>query len=186
MSKLIVIVAPSGTGKSTLIEKLCEEVKGLNWSVSTTTRPMRKGEQNGKNYYFVTTAEFEKGIKDKKFVEWFKVHDNYYGTSKSFIDKGLKEEKFLLFDLDVQGAKAIKEIYGQKAQTIFIEPPSVAALEERLKKRGTEPDHVIELRLKNAIKELEQKEHFDFIVLNEEFNQAYNDFKKVVKKIMEI
>jgi guanylate kinase len=184
MSKLIVIVAPSGTGKSTLIEKLQSEVKGLKWSISHTTRPMREGEVHGQNYFFVNRSDFEKGIAEGKFAEWFEVHSNFYGTSKEFINAGLSSNEFLLFDLDVQGAKEIKHLYGGDAQTIFIEPPSIEALEKRLKARATDAEEVIQERLNNAKAELAQKDDFDYCVLNDDFDQAYTDFKKVVTEIM--
>src|SRR5665648_556003 len=136
--KMIVICAPSGTGKSTLLSRLKVDIPDLVWSVSCTTRPIRPGEVHGRDYYFIKSVNFEKQIADNEFIEWAKVHSNYYGTSRTFVDEGLRQGKKMLFDLDVQGADAMKNIYGFNAQVIFIEPPSVEELEKRLRVRGTD------------------------------------------------
>lgn len=182
--KIIVIVAPSGTGKSTLIKRLVQDVSDLTWSVSCTTRPKRAGEVEGKDYFFITEKDFLTKKENNEFVEWAKVHSNYYGTLKSFVDKGLDNGKFLLFDLDVQGCDQIKEIYGDEAQVIFIEPPSREELEKRLKGRGTDDAEVIAERLNNSLKELERKDDFDFNVVNDDIERAYNNLKEVILKIM--
>lgn len=183
--KIIVIVAPSGTGKSTLLKKLMEEVSELEWSVSCTTRQIREGEIHGVNYNFISKEEFF-DLRDRgDFVEWAEVHSNFYGTQKSFIDQGLREGKNLLFDLDIQGCDSIKNIYGHKARIIFIEPPSVEELEKRLRARATDPHHVIQERLNNAKSELTRKNDFDYKVINDDFNTAYTNLKKVVLKILE-
>src|SRR4051794_5621739 len=121
--RMIVICAPSGTGKSTLINRLKVDHPEIEWSVSCTTRPMRSGEVDGKDYHFISVQDFEKQIAENMFIEWAKVHSNYYGTSKKFVDEGQRSGRKMLFDLDVQGADAMKKIYGNKAQVIFIEPP---------------------------------------------------------------
>jgi guanylate kinase len=117
--KMIVICAPSGTGKSTLLNRLKADIPDLKWSVSCTTRPMRSGEVHGKDYYFIKPESFEKQIQSDEFIEWAKVHSNYYGTSKRFVTEGLLNNWKMLFDLDVQGADAMKKIYGDQAQVIF-------------------------------------------------------------------
>lgn len=182
--KIIVIVAPSGTGKSTLIKQLVEDVPQLEWSVSCTTRPRRNGETNGVDYHFMTEKEFLIKKDNNEFIEWAKVHSNYYGTLKEFVDLGLEQGKFLLFDLDVQGCDQMKEIYKDEAQVIFIEPPSVEELEKRLLKRATDNRAVIEERLNNAKKELIRKDDFDFLVTNDDFKRAYKHLKDVVQKIV--
>lgn len=183
--KIVVIVAPSGTGKSTLIKKLMDEVPSLNWSVSCTTRPKRSGEFEGKDYFFITVKDFEKRIENNELIEWAKVHSNYYGTSKEFVDQGLAKGQHLLFDLDVQGCDSVKEIYGDEAQVIFIEPPSVEELEKRLTGRGTDNPEVIAERLKNSILELKRKNDYDFNVVNDDIDKAYANLKEVVLKILE-
>jgi guanylate kinase len=182
--KIVVIVAPSGTGKSTLINRLMDEVSSLKWSVSCTTRPKRAGETEGSDYFYITERDFEQRIEKNEFIEWAKVHSNYYGTSKSFVDAGLENGDHLLFDLDVQGCDQVKKIYGDEANVIFIEPPSVEELEKRLTGRGTDNADVIAERLKNSISELKRKDDFDFNVVNDDFDKAYVDLKFVVEKIL--
>ncbi len=182
--KIIVIVAPSGTGKSTLIKKLVQDVTDLTWSVSCTTRPKRMGEVEGQDYFFVTEKDFVTKKENNEFIEWARVHSNYYGTLKSFVDIGLDKGKFLLFDLDVQGCDQIKATYGDEAKVIFIEPPSREELERRLTGRGTDDPEVIAERLKNSLAELERKNDFDFNVVNDDIDRAYIDLKKVIMDIM--
>jgi len=182
--KIIVIVAPSGTGKSTLINRLMDEVSSLKWSVSSTTRPKRAGETDGVDYFYTTVKDFEQRIEKEEFIEWAKVHSNYYGTSKKFVEEGLNQGDDLLFDLDVQGCDQIKKLYGDEANVIFIEPPSVEELERRLTGRGTDNPDVIAERLKNSISELKRKDDYDFNVVNDDFDKAYIDLKFVVKKIL--
>jgi guanylate kinase len=181
--KIIIIVAPSGTGKSTLIEKLQKEVT-LKWSVSCTTRPKREGEVHGKDYFFIGKEEFKTRIKNNEFLEWAEVHSNYYGTLKSFVDEGLARGDFLLFDLDVQGCDSIKKIYNQDAKVIFIEPPSVEELEKRLIKRGTDSMAVIKERVQNAREEIKRKNDFDYNLLNDNIENAYPKLKQIVLEIM--
>lgn len=180
--KIIVIVAPSGTGKSTLLAKIQKEITELVWSISCTTRPMREGEVDGKDYFFIKEDEFKQKIQEDAFIEWAKVHSNYYGTLKSFVDEGLEQGKYLLFDLDVQGCDSIKKLYGDEARVIFIEPPSVEALEERLLNRATDSKEVIQERLKNALEELKRKNDFDYNVINDNIDRAYENLKGVINK----
>jgi len=182
--KMIVICAPSGTGKSTLLKKLKEDIPSLEWSVSCTTRKIRPGEVHGKDYFFIHEDDFLQQIKENQFIEWAKVHSNYYGTAKKFVDQGLEEKRKMLFDLDVQGADAMKRIYGAGAQVIFIEPPSVDELEKRLRVRGTDPENVILERVHNAKKELSRKNDYDFLVMNDDFDRAYNKLKEIVERIL--
>ena len=182
--KLIVIVAPSGTGKSTLIAKLMHEVKELEWSVSCTTRPIRKGEIDGVDYRFLSKQEFIERKDNNEFIEWAQVHSNYYGTLKSFVDQGLEQGKNLLFDLDVQGCDQMKKIYGQEANVIFIEPPSYEELCRRLKLRGTDSEEVIQERLSNAKSELSRRNDFDYLVTNDDIENEVASLKKVVEEIL--
>lgn len=182
--KLIIIVAPSGTGKSTLIKKLLRDFPSIEWSVSHTTRAPREGEVSGKDYFFTDKATFEADIEKKAFVEWAQVHGNYYGTSKAFVEEGLQQGKVLLFDIDVQGADQLLKFYREDATAIFITPPSLQDLEARLKKRGTDRPEVIERRLRNAKKELERKHDYDKLVLNEDFEEAYVELKKIFQEIL--
>jgi guanylate kinase len=183
--RLIVICAPSGTGKSTLLERLKREHPRLHWSVSCTTRPMRSGEKNGVDYHYIDKADFEARIAQDDFIEWARVHSNYYGTSKSFVNEGLKSGNALLFDLDVQGADSIKRIYGADAKVIFIRPPSIEALEARLRGRATDSNEVIEERLRNAREEIKRAQDYDFLVTNDEVERAYSELNTIVTRILE-
>ncbi len=181
---MIVICAPSGTGKSTLLNRLKADIPDLVWSVSCTTRPMRQGEVHGKDYFFIKKDSFEEQIKADEFIEWAKVHSNYYGTSKRFVTEGLLNNWNMLFDLDVQGADEMKRIYGSEAQVIFIEPPSIEELEKRLIARGTDSLEVIQERIKNARKELQNKDKYDHLVLNDDVDKAYGKLKTIVERIL--
>lgn len=183
-ARMIVICAPSGTGKSTLLSRLKADIPDLKWSVSCTTRPMRTGEAHGQDYYFIKTESFKEQIENDEFIEWAQVHSNFYGTSKRFVSEGLNKNWKMLFDLDVQGADAMKKIYGKDAQVIFIEPPSVEELEKRLLARGTDPLHVIQERIKNAREELKNKHRFDHLILNDNVDEAYLRLRNVVEKIL--
>lgn len=182
--KMIVICAPSGTGKSTLISRLKDDHPDLEWSVSCTTRPMRTGEKDGVDYHFISKEAFEEQIAANQFIEWAKVHSNYYGTSKIFVSRGLSEGRKMLFDLDVQGADAMKKIYGKEAHVIFIEPPSIEELEKRLRLRGTDKDHVIIERIENARRELARKHDYDYLILNDDVELAYQGLKAAVERIL--
>ncbi len=182
--KMIVICAPSGTGKSTLLNRLKLDIPELVWSVSCTTRAIRNGEVHGKDYYFIKTETFEDQIANDEFIEWAKVHSNYYGTSKRFVTEGLAHNRKMLFDLDVQGADAMKKIYGDEVQVIFIEPPSVEELEKRLRNRATDSDKVILERVENARKELMRKLDFDQIILNDDVEKAYQNLKSLVQRMI--
>lgn len=182
--KLIVIAAPSGTGKSTLISKLREDIPSLQFSVSCTTRGIRKGEVDGQHYHFISVEEFLKLREQNEFVEWAEVHSNFYGTRKSTLDEGLAMGKHLLFEIDVQGCDSLKEIYGDEAHVIFIEPPSVEILETRLRGRATDSTDVINIRLNNAKKELTRKDDFDYNIVNDNFEEAYAKLFKIVSGIV--
>ncbi|MDH4467582.1 MAG: guanylate kinase [Bacteriovoracaceae bacterium] len=182
--KMIIIVAPSGTGKSTLIKKLLQDFPMLKWSVSHTTRKQRSGEVDGKDYFFTNENFFKEEIEKNYFIEWALVHGNYYGTSKLFVDEGLKQGKFLLFDVDVQGADRLLKDYRSDATAIFITPPSLEDLSIRLRKRGTDSTEVIQKRLSNAQNELKRKNDYDRLVLNEDVEKAYEELKQIFKEII--
>ena len=182
--KIVVIVAPSGTGKSTLIAKLKEDFPQMVESVSHTTRSPRKGEEDGVHYFFTERESFKGLIEEGAFIEWAEVHNNFYGTSKKFIDSTLKEGLSLIFDLDVQGADSFKRYFGNMANVIFISPPSIETLEQRLKARATDVEEVIKVRLENAKREILRKDDFDYCLINDNFENAYRELKKIVEEIL--
>lgn len=182
--KLIVIVAPSGTGKSTMIKRLKGDYPSLVESVSFTTRPIRPGEVHGLSYFFISREDFISMKDNDDFLEWAEVHGNFYGTSKDFVESSLKSGKHILFDLDVQGTDSMKRYFGSIANVIFISPPSVEELEKRLRHRGTENTQVINLRLMNAQKELLRKNDFDFLIYNDDIEKAYQMLKDITQKIL--
>lgn len=183
--KIIIIVAPSGTGKSTLIQRVKKAFPTLSESVSFTTRPIRVGETNGVQYNFISKEEFESRIQKNDLLEWAMVHSNYYGTSKEIVEKALKRGENLLFDLDVQGCDSMKKIYKSEANVIFIEPPSIEHLEKRLRGRGTESEEVILERLNNAKLELKRKNDYDYLVVNENIDHAEQQLVQIISKLLE-
>ena len=183
--KLVVIVAPSGAGKSTLIKRLKVDFPQLEESVSFTTRGPREGEVHGTHYFFLSIPEFKEMIEKNEFIEWAMVHENYYGTSKPFVQGKLDEGTSILFDIDVQGADNIKKIFGDEAQTIFIAPPSIDVLEQRLRGRGTEKEETIQVRIKNAREELKRQNDYDHCVINDDLDKAHENLKEVFQAILE-
>ncbi len=174
----LVISAPSGTGKSTLIAKLHEEFPAFVFSVSCTTRPPRGGEVHGRDYQFMDRETFLE-LRDKHFfAEWAEVHGNFYGTPLKATQDILALGKDIIFDIDVQGARQLKESMPQSC-LVFLFPPSLETLENRLTRRGTDSDEVIAKRLINARKEIEQCDLFDFWIVNDNLETAYKELKAV-------
>jgi guanylate kinase len=176
---LFVITAPSGTGKTTIINVVRKNIEGIGYCISHTTRKPREGEVNGLHYYFVDRAEFEGMIEAHEFVEWALVYDHLYGTSISSINRELSSAKDLLMDLDIQGAKEIKRRFPE-SRSIFILPPSMEILKERLKKRPTDKEIDIDLRMKKAVGEIQGCREYDFIVLNDDLNQAAKEIEAII------
>lgn len=185
--KLIVIVAPSGTGKTSLLQKLQAKCPYLEWSVSSTTRPQRPGEQSGRDYEFISREKFQERIAQNRFIEWAEVHGNLYGTDKSFISQALEQGKIVLFDLDVQGALSIKQLFSAESYIIFIAPPSIKDLKKRLLERATDDEDTIEVRLSNASHELSFQHQFDELIVNDDFDVAFDElFRKVTRVYREV
>ena len=183
--KIVVIVAPSGTGKTTLLSMIRPRFLNLEESVSFTTRPKRPMEINGREYYFIKHEEFEAKLKSNDFLEYARVHSNYYGTEKNFVEKKISEGVNLIFDLDVQGCDSFKKYFGKEANVIFITPPSIEELERRLRGRKTETQEVILERLRNARREILRKDDFDYLIVNDDLETAADDLEKVVRSILE-
>lgn len=173
--KLLIFSAPSGSGKSTIINWLMQEHPELNmhFSVSCTSRPPRGQEQNGVEYFFLTPEEFREKIQNDEFVEYEEVYqDRYYGTLKSQVEKQLAAGENVVFDVDVHGAMNIKKVYGDRALSLFIQPPSIEELRRRLTGRGTDAPEVIEQRIARAEYELTFAEKFDTVVVNDDLETA--------------
>ena len=177
--QIFVITAPSGTGKTTIINIARKNLRGVGYSISHTTRKPRGGEINGYNYYFVDRVGFEKMIEAHKFVEWAVVYDQLYGTSILSVDKELSSGKDLLMDLDIQGAKEIKRRFPESI-SIFILPPSMEILQERLKRRSTNEKINIDLRMKEAFEEIQRCQDYDFIIVNDDLNQAVREIESII------
>lgn len=182
--QIIVIVAPSGSGKSTLIKRLKKDFPELIESVSYTTRPIRQGEVHGQSYFFVTEEEFLAKRDRGEFLEWAQVHANFYGTSKSFVESEIAKGHHLLFDLDVQGTDAFKDYFKNRATAIFIAPPSIEELKNRLRGRGTESTGIINIRLENSKREILRKNDFDYCVTNDELETAYAELSGIVTRLV--
>lgn len=177
--RIIIISAPSGTGKSTVISALRKKMPKLFFSVSCTTRPIREGEKDGREYFYVDQKKFKKMISDDSFAEWAKVHNEYYGTCAQQITETTSKGLDILLDIDVQGAMQIKKRFPE-AISIFLTPPSMEELERRLKKRGTETDAQVRLRLKNAQKELSFKDSYNFVVVNKDAMKTVDELLKIL------
>jgi guanylate kinase len=180
--KLIIFAAPSGSGKTTIVEYLLkQEELNLAFSVSATSRPRRGKEKHGENYYFMTTNEFKKHIKNDDFLEWEEVYrDNFYGTLKSEVERLWAEGKNVIFDIDVAGGLRIKRKYPKKTLAVFVKPPSVDELKIRLKKRSTESDDKINMRIAKASVELATAPQFDVVIKNYDLDSALSEAHDLV------
>ncbi len=185
-TKLIVISAPSGTGKTSIIKEILNKYSDkILFSISVTTRPRRTNEVDGVDYYFVQEEEFKRMIENDEFIEWEKIYDYYYGTPKSEIERAKKEGKHILFELDVNGSLKLKKLYPD-AITIFIVPPGLEELENRLRKRNTETPETFQKRIERAKMELGMSKHFDFEVKNYNLDEAIQDVEKIIRQVLDM
>ncbi len=187
--KLIIISAPSGTGKSTIISWLMKEHKELNlaYSISCTSRPPRGAEQNGVDYFFLTPEEFRHRIENNEFLEYEEVYtDRFYGTLKSQVDNQLEAGQNVVFDVDVKGGVNIKKFYGDQALSLFIQPPSIAELRRRLEGRATDSPDVIDQRIARAEFELTFAKKFDKIVINDILEYAEADALAAIQEFLDM
>lgn len=185
-NKIIIITAPSGSGKTSITRHLMKTFPQLAFSISAATRQARGTEQNGKDYYFISEDEFKQKIQQNEFVEWEMVYKGkYYGTLKSELQRIWDEQKIPVLDIDVKGAIHVKQQYPQSAITLFIEPPSVAELKNRLESRGTETPESLAARINKASYELSFKEDFDKLIVNDDLQKACNESTVVVNHFLQ-
>ncbi len=171
--KMVIFCAPSGSGKTTIVRRLLAKGMPLEFSVSATSRKPREGERHGKDYYFLSVADFKKAVQEGRFLEWEEVYpDQYYGTFRSEVERIWKEGQHIIFDVDVIGGLNIKKAYGDKALAVFITPPSVEVLGQRLRARGTDDEASLKKRLQKAEYELSFAPQFDLRVVNDALEEA--------------
>ncbi|MFA5416819.1 MAG: guanylate kinase [Bacteroidales bacterium] len=183
--KLIIFSAPSGSGKTTIVKELMKQVPNLAFSVSACSRPPRKGEINGKDYFFISVEEFRKKIEEHAFVEWEEVYkDRLYGTLVAEVERMRNKGTHVLFDVDVLGGMNIKAVFGMEALSIFVQPPSVEELRSRLELRGSDSKEDIDIRVEKAEFELTFAEHFDVVVVNDRLEDAVKEVVALVTEFL--
>jgi guanylate kinase len=183
MKQLIVISAPSGAGKTTITKRILEKHSDkLTFSISATTRQMRTGERDGIDYYFLTKEEFVAKIKENSLIEYEEIFGNYYGTLVSEIDRAKEQHKSLLFDIDVKGGISIRNRFSEDSLLIFIAPPSLEVLRDRLTNRKTETEEVIERRLARAKMEMEMASVYDHTIINDDLETAITEVEELIIK----
>ena len=177
---ILVVSGPSGSGKTSLARAVCEELgEKAYFSISTTTRPKRDGEVDGVDYFFVSKEEFLKDIEEGYFLEWAEVHGNFYGTSKKQINEALSQGKIVFLDIDVQGHEAVRKAYPDVVTSVFVTTKDKHTLIERLKNRGTETEETLEIRMINALHEMKKIPEYDFLLINDDFNEAKEFLRSV-------
>jgi guanylate kinase len=180
---LVVISAPSGGGKTTVIRRLLEHrEQDFMYSVSATTRPPRQGEQHGRDYFFLSIEEFRARASEGRFIEWAQVHGNFYGTPKEAVENWIRAGKFVCMDLDVQGGINVKKQYGDRAILIFIKPPSLESLRDRLTERNTDSAAAIRTRLENAAAEMQMARHYDHVVTNYQLDDTVAEVRAIINQ----
>lgn len=185
MNKIIIITAPSGSGKTTILKEVMKAIPELQFSISACTRNPRQGETDGVDYYFITESDFNKKIEKEEFLEWEMVYEGrYYGTPKSEVDRICNNGKIPIVDIDVVGALNVKRMYSTASYSIFIQAPSIAALEERLIKRGTETPESLKQRVEKASEELNFADQFDTIIVNDDLQKAIAEVTAAIQQFI--
>ncbi|MCO5269508.1 MAG: guanylate kinase [Brumimicrobium sp.] len=185
--KCIIFSAPSGAGKTTIVHALLKRLPQLSFSISACSRDARESEIHGKDYYFMGIEGFKKKIQEEAFIEWEEVYpDHFYGTLKEEVERVWNEGKTVIFDVDVFGGINLKKYFGENALSFFIEPPSFEILEERLRKRQTETEDRIRVRLCKAKEEMQQKSKFDKIIVNNDLDIAIQEVESIVKAYLNL
>ena len=183
--KLVVISAPSGAGKTTIAHAMLSAFPSLSFSVSATTRPQRENETEGKDYFFLSRAEFERRVAAGEFAEWEEIYGNLYGTLKSEISRAAKERHHLLFDVDVKGALSLKRLYPE-ALLIFIRPPSIEVLIKRLRDRKTEDEETFARRMERVAMEMTKADQFDRVCVNDDLERAIAEAKNIIEQYLRV
>jgi guanylate kinase len=179
--KIIILASPSGGGKSTMTRKILRDFENVTFSVSATTRSPREGEADGEHYHFLSKEMFRQKIEQGEFLEWEEFYNGtMYGTLRNSVENELKKGYFVLLDIDVLGALNVMKMYGDNALGIFLAPPSLDILAERLKKRGTETEETLRSRIERAKKEIRYTDRFDEVVVNDDLDTAYSQIKQIV------
>jgi len=178
---ILVLSGPSGAGKSTIINTASEQIGEYYFSISTTTREPREGEVEGRDYFFVSKESFEEDIEAGNFLEYAQVHGNYYGTSLKPVREALQENKLVIFDIDVQGHRLVREKLNDITTSAFITPPTLRELEKRLRLRSTDDEAIIEKRLENAKTEIHAIGEYDYFIINDDIGRAVNEFATIAK-----
>ena len=176
---VLVLSGPSGAGKSSLINKISDDIGDYYFSISTTTRPMRDGEEDGIHYHFVSKEEFQEDIEADNFLEYAVVHGNYYGTSLKPVRQALSQGKLVIFDIDVQGNMAVNNRLGDITTSVFITPPTLSILKERLESRNTDSKEVIDNRIKMAKREIQRTAEYDYLVINDDLDIAADVLRQI-------
>ncbi|MEO9532468.1 MAG: guanylate kinase [Crocinitomicaceae bacterium] len=184
--KCLIFSAPSGAGKTTLVHYLLRQIEALEFSVSATSRPPRGREEDGIDYHFLSVEDFKNKIATDAFIEWEEVYkDNFYGTLKTEVQRAWRQGKTVVFDVDAEGGINLKKIFGKNALSIFIKPPSLFVLEQRLRDRRTENEESIQKRLGKAQGELDKAVHFDYVLLNDNLEKACHEAQELVTNFID-
>lgn len=184
--KLLILSAPSGAGKTTIVRHLLNKLPNLEFSISACSRPKRNNEVHGKDYYFLSVDEFKKRIANDEFIEWEEVYaGSYYGTLKSEIERIWSKNNIVVFDVDVKGGINLKKIFGHSALSIFVMPPSIEALKQRLEHRNTENEESLNKRVGKAAEEMTYANQFDKILVNEILEKSFAEAETIVKNFIE-
>lgn len=181
--KILLIIGPTAVGKSSILERALGDFPELVDIVTCTTRPMRKGESEGHPYHFITEPQFKELIDKDHFIEWANVHGRLYGTPRNQVEHAGRSGKVVVIDIDVQGAKAMMREFPH-AVTVFLKPPSLDALRQRFIKRGITNQADLDKRLESAQTEMKQADHFDYVIVNEDFDSAYSEIRKIIEKLV--
>lgn len=177
---IVVVSSPSGTGRTTIIERVLREDSRLRYSTSVTTRPQRPGEKEGKDYFFVSENEFKQRIERGEFVEWAEVHGFMYATPRAPLVETVQQGGVIILDIDIQGAMQVKEKFPH-CVTIFVAPPSLESLEQRLRNRGTDSEELIKRKLQDALREMAKIPEYDYLIVNEDLDTAVRQLEAILE-----